>query len=140
VPARGQSAGRTSSGRAVRGKRAPQQKKPTVVGSAAVGAPEQRTKAPETLTKQSASFLRSFLPALALFLWVRTCVVEPFFIPSLSMVPTLTPNDQIAVEKFSKIWVSLPRFFHFLESPKSVKEVYPVSPFIQSNPEEQYFM
>ena len=54
---------------------------------------------------QREAFFRSFLPALALFLCVRTFLVEPFFIPSLSMVPTLTPNDQIAVDKFSKLWV-----------------------------------
>ena len=50
------------------------------------------------------AFGSSFLPALALFLWVRSFVVEPFYIPSLSMYPTLTVNDQIAVEKFSKIF------------------------------------
>ena len=49
------------------------------------------------------AFGSSFLPALALFLWVRTYVVEPFYIPSVSMFPTLTVNDQIAVEKFSKL-------------------------------------
>ena len=54
------------------------------------------------------AFGSSFLPALALFLWVRTYVVEPFYIPSVSMFPTLTVNDQIAVEKFSKL-VSDPR-------------------------------
>eukprot|EP00310_Coccolithus_braarudii_P023433 CAMPEP_0183339064 /NCGR_PEP_ID=MMETSP0164_2-20130417/6130_1 /TAXON_ID=221442 /ORGANISM="Coccolithus pelagicus ssp braarudi, Strain PLY182g" /LENGTH=305 /DNA_ID=CAMNT_0025509017 /DNA_START=110 /DNA_END=1027 /DNA_ORIENTATION=+ len=52
------------------------------------------------------SFMRRFIPALVLFLWVRTFVVEPFYIPSLSMYPTLTVNDQIAVEKFSKLWLS----------------------------------
>ena len=50
----------------------------------------------------------SFLPAIVLFLWVRSFVVEPFYIPSLSMYPTLTVNDQIAVEKFSKL-VAEPR-------------------------------
>ena len=49
------------------------------------------------------SFGSSFVPALVLFLWVRSFVVEPFYIPSLSMYPTLTVNDQIAVEKFSRI-------------------------------------
>jgi len=44
--------------------------------------------------------------AVALFFFVRTFVVEPFYIPSLSMYPTLTVNDQIAVEKFSKLWSS----------------------------------
>ena len=48
------------------------------------------------------AFASSFVPALVLFLWVRSFVVEPFYIPSLSMYPTLTVNDQIAVEKFSR--------------------------------------
>jgi len=55
------------------------------------------------------AFASSFLPALALFLWVRSYVVEPFYIPSLSMYPTLTVNDQIAVEKFSKLVGNGPR-------------------------------
>lgn len=49
------------------------------------------------------AFGSSFVPAIVLFLWVRSFVVEPFYIPSQSMYPTLTANDQIAVEKFSKL-------------------------------------
>jgi len=59
--------------------------------------------------RRARAFASSFLPALALFLWVRTYVVEPFYIPSVSMYPTLTVNDQIAVEKFSKFTGSGPR-------------------------------
>lgn len=55
------------------------------------------------LRRRLRAFVSSFLPSLVLFLWVRSFVVEPFYIPSLSMYPTLTINDQIAVEKFSKL-------------------------------------
>jgi len=55
------------------------------------------------LRRRLRAFVSSFLPALVLFLWVRSFVVEPFYIPSVSMYPTLTVNDQIAVEKFSKL-------------------------------------
>ena len=55
--------------------------------------------------RSTRSFLSSFVPALVLFLWVRSFVVEPFYIPSLSMYPTLTVNDQIAVEKLSRLYV-----------------------------------
>jgi len=50
------------------------------------------------------SFWSSFTTAVALLLFVRTFLVEPFFIPSSSMAPTLLANDQIAVEKFSKFF------------------------------------
>ena len=55
------------------------------------------------------AFASSFVPALALFLWVRSFVVEPFYIPSQSMYPMLRVNDQIAVEKFSKLSGAKPR-------------------------------
>ena len=47
-------------------------------------------------------FLRDFVPAVAFFLIVRQLIVEPYYIPSLSMYPTLITNDNVAVEKFSK--------------------------------------
>ena len=31
-------------------------------------------------------------------------MVEPYYIPSISMYPTLSTSDQIAVEKFSRLW------------------------------------
>lgn len=45
---------------------------------------------------------RVLLSAVCLFLLVRTFLVEPYYIPSMSMYPTLLVNDQIAVEKFSR--------------------------------------
>jgi signal peptidase I len=61
-----------------------------------------------TFRQRVRAFVSSFIPSIVLFLWVRSFVAEPFYIPSLSMYPTLTVNDQIAVEKFSKL-VSEPR-------------------------------
>ncbi|MGH8173493.1 MAG: signal peptidase I, partial [Rhodanobacteraceae bacterium] len=44
---------------------------------------------------------RTFLPVLVLILGVRTCLAEPFKIPSGSMMPTLLVGDYILVNKFS---------------------------------------
>ena len=44
---------------------------------------------------------RSFFPVLALVLVLRSFVVEPFQIPSASMVPTLLVGDYILVNKFA---------------------------------------
>ena len=48
-----------------------------------------------------AEYSRSFFPVLAVVLVLRSFVVEPFQIPSSSMVPTLEVGDYIAVNKFS---------------------------------------
>jgi len=54
-----------------------------------------------------AEFGREFLPTFAFFLAIRIVIVEPRFIPSLSMFPTFEINDQLAVEKVSK-WLRSP--------------------------------
>jgi len=46
-------------------------------------------------------YARTFLPVLVLILGVRTCLAEPFKIPSGSMMPTLLVGDYILVNKFS---------------------------------------
>ncbi len=57
----------------------------------------------ETLVAQRpiAEYSRSFFPVLAAVLVLRSFVVEPFQIPSASMVPTLQVGDYILVNKFS---------------------------------------
>lgn len=48
-----------------------------------------------------AEYSRSFFPVLAVVLVLRSFIVEPFQIPSSSMVPTLEIGDYILVNKFS---------------------------------------
>ena len=52
-------------------------------------------------------FLRDFVPAVAFFLIVRQLIVEPYYIPSLSMYPTFNVDDQLMVEKVTK-WYRAP--------------------------------
>jgi signal peptidase I len=63
----------------------------------------QRARAPEPAYRRPAAveYARSFLPILVLILGVRTCLAEPFKIPSGSMMPTLLVGDYILVNKFS---------------------------------------
>jgi len=46
-------------------------------------------------------YAKSFFPVLAIVLVLRSFIVEPFQIPSESMVPTLEVNDFILVSKFT---------------------------------------
>jgi signal peptidase I len=48
-----------------------------------------------------AEYSRSFFPVLAIVLVLRSFVIEPFQIPSSSMVPTLEVGDYILVNKFN---------------------------------------
>lgn len=72
-----------------------------------VGAPARRRKAelPETSADSVREPLlvdwsRSFFPILLLVLLLRSFIVEPFRIPSNSMMPTLLTGDFILVNKF----------------------------------------
>ena len=48
-----------------------------------------------------AEYAKSFFPVLAVVLILRSFIVEPFQIPSASMVPTLEVGDYILVNKFT---------------------------------------
>lgn len=61
---------------------------------------------PKGFLAKVVDFVRSWGPAIFAVLFVRTFVLEPFRIPSGSMVPTLQIGDHVAVSKFSYgIWV-----------------------------------
>ena len=58
-----------------------------------------------------AEYARSFWPIFLLVLLLRAFVVEPFRIPSGSMMPTLLVGDFILVNKFDYVVVHLLRHF-----------------------------
>jgi|SRR5699024_5049913 len=51
--------------------------------------------------KETVEFSNSLLPVFIVVLFIRSFIVEPFTIPSGSMIPTLEVNDFILVSKFS---------------------------------------
>jgi hypothetical protein len=51
--------------------------------------------------QETYEFLAEFVPTFAFFLAIRLLIVEPRYIPSLSMFPSFEINDQLAVEKVS---------------------------------------
>ena len=72
-----------------------------------------------------AEFLKEFVPTFAFFLAIRIAIVEPRYIPSLSMYPSFEINDQLAVEKVTK-WVRPPdRPAPDLTGPRSLHRVRP---------------
>ena len=54
-------------------------------------------------------FIASLAPILGLVLVLRSFVVEPFQIPSRSMVPTLLAGDYILVNKWIYVFINLPK-------------------------------
>ena len=54
--------------------------------------------------QQHGETIRIFAVALAIALFLRTFIVEPRFIPSGSMEPTLLVGDRILVDKISQSW------------------------------------
>lgn len=54
--------------------------------------------------QQQAETIRIFAVALAIAFFLRAFIVEPRFIPSGSMEPTLQVGDRILVDKISRKW------------------------------------
>lgn len=61
------------------------------------------------LSEETKEDLKTFFSSLTVALAVRFAIVEPRFIPSLSMYPTFDVGDQLTVDKISKNWRDLQR-------------------------------
>lgn len=66
-----------------------------------VFAPRRQASAVESKEPIVVEYARSFFPVILIVLLLRSFVVEPFRIPSGSMMPTLLNGDFILVNKFS---------------------------------------
>jgi len=64
---------------------------------------------PQSFIDSVVEFLRDFIPTLAVCLVIRFFLVEPRYIPSLSMFPAFEVGDQLAVEKVSKRFAPMAR-------------------------------
>lgn len=64
---------------------------------------------PQSFLDSVIEFLRDFIPTLTVCLLIRFFVVEPRYIPSLSMFPSFEIGDQLAVEKVTKRFAPMSR-------------------------------
>lgn len=62
---------------------------------------DARTDGPVVLEPKIVEFARCFFPVILIVLLIRSFVIEPFRIPSASMMPGLVDGDFIFVNKFS---------------------------------------
>lgn len=82
---------------------------PTSLYGSADGLPENKsvdnivTKQWKTLSKDSQDDLKTVGASFIFALIIRVLLVEPRFIPSLSMFPTFDIGDQLLVDKISKV-------------------------------------
>jgi signal peptidase I len=67
----------------------------------AEGGTMARATGPKAKRAQGRGTIRAFVLAILLALGIRTFVIEPFKIPSGSMIPTLLVGDHIFVNKFT---------------------------------------